>query len=89
MAKNCWVEPTIKSYGAFGSGVRDVGELVVGDATVNVIAALVIPDMLAVILVVPSANPVTIPDNCEMVATLMSELFHVTLELMFAVELSE
>ena len=55
--------------------------------TVKVIAGLVIPDSVAVILVLPTATPAAIP--LAILAIVLFELVQVTLEVMFGVVPSE
>ena len=54
-------------------GVVVIGAVVMGVPTCKITGALLIPDMVAVILVVPFANPVAKPAE-EIVATAISEL---------------
>jgi hypothetical protein len=80
---NCWLAFTDNLNGDFCSIVME--DIV---TTGNVFAAELIPESNAVMLPVPNATAVTKPLE-ETVATVVSELFQVTLEVMSLVELSE
>ena len=63
------------------------GIVVVAGNTVNLTAALVISDKVAVITVLPAAMPVTIP-SADIVATEVLELVHFTRSVIFWLWLS-
>ena len=87
MALNCKVSPAFKAAGADGE-IAIAERVVAEDITVKLMMSLVYADRDAVMSVEPSATPVARPFG-EMIATPVSELFHVTALVMSSVDPSE
>ena len=83
VATNTCVEPTPKISGV--AGVIAMDDKAGAGTTVKVTAGLVVPERVAVMLVFPTAMPVATPAE-DIVAILVSELIHATLEVMSAFE---
>jgi len=83
---NCWMPPAVKFAGAFGFITME--DSAGAGIIVKAMAVLVIPDRAAVMLTFPVLIPVAKPVE-ESVATVLSEIVQLALELTSAFDLSE